>query len=147
MCTHNGHSHFNQSRRCNSGSDDIVGCCRHSHAQNQRSNHGKEQSRQQKASCQIDQTQISLQYKSTFQLSAAVLPADAKDTSVSWSSSDEAVATVDQTGLVTAVEKGAATIICRSNDGFASSDCQVEVYMTRGQWIVRYVLFGWVWDK
>lgn len=98
-------------------------------------------------SCQIDQTQISLEYRSTFQLSAAVLPADAKETGVTWSSSDEAVATVDQTGLVTAVEKGAATITCRSNDGFASSDCQVEVYMTRGQWIVRYVLFGWLWDK
>ena len=99
------------------------------------------------SSVTLDQTSITLPLKSAAQLTATVLPEDAEDGSVAWSSSNEAVATVDQTGLITAVGKGAATISCRSNDGFAAADCPIEVYMTTKQWIVWYVLFGWAWGK
>lgn len=99
------------------------------------------------ASVTLDQTSLSLPLKGTAQLTADVLPKDAADASVTWSSSDETVAVVDQTGLVTAAGKGNATIDCRSNDGFAAASCQVDAYMTTKQWIVRYVLFGWVWEK
>ena len=36
---------------------------------------------------------------------------------VTWSSSDEAVATVSETGLVTAVAEGTATIMVTTEDG------------------------------
>ena len=42
----------------------------------------------------------------TLQLVATVLPENATDKTVTWSSSDESVATVDQNGVVTAVSKG-----------------------------------------
>ncbi|WP_209405491.1 Ig-like domain-containing protein [Pseudozobellia sp. WGM2] len=53
----------------------------------------------------------------TLQLSAVVEPSDADDPSVVWSSSDESVATVDSTGLVTTIVPGTATITATTNDG------------------------------
>ena len=51
----------------------------------------------------------------TVQLQAEVLPMTVADRSVSWSSSDEEIATVDENGLVTAVGGGTATITAESN--------------------------------
>ena len=53
----------------------------------------------------------------TRQLTASVLPLDADNRSVSWSSSDEGVATVDDAGLVTGVAEGVATITATTVDG------------------------------
>lgn len=53
----------------------------------------------------------------TRQLSATVLPADADDKTVSWSSSDTSVATVDSTGLVSGVAAGSTTITATTTDG------------------------------
>ena len=50
----------------------------------------------------------------TRQLSATVLPANHTDT-ITWSSSDDAVATVSSAGLVTAVADGTVTITARAN--------------------------------
>ena len=62
----------------------------------------------------------------TFQLVATIDPEDATDKTITWSSSDETVATVDQTGLVTAVGKGEAEIIATASNGVAKT-CWVEV--------------------
>ena len=60
---------------------------------------------------------------------ATVLPAYATDKSVTWSSDDEAVATVDQTGKVTAVAMGETVIKATANDGSGvSAECAVTVY-------------------
>lgn len=53
----------------------------------------------------------------TYQLIATILPENADDKSVIWSSSDEAVATVSDAGLVTAVAQGTATITVTTTDG------------------------------
>ena len=50
----------------------------------------------------------------TSQLTAKVEPADATDATVTWQSSNEDVATVDQNGLVTAKKAGTATITATS---------------------------------
>lgn len=52
-----------------------------------------------------------------FQLSATVMPSDAADSSVVWTSSDEAVATVSETGYVTFESAGTVTITVETNDG------------------------------
>ncbi len=53
----------------------------------------------------------------TCQLTATVAPADATDASVTWSSSDDAIATVDANGLVTIVNVGTAVVSATANDG------------------------------
>jgi len=64
----------------------------------------------------------------TIQLFAEIAPKDAFDRSLSWASSDESVATVDDTGLVTSVNYGTATITARANDGsLKSASCTVRV--------------------
>lgn len=61
-------------------------------------------------------------------LTAEVLPADATDKTVTWSSSDEKVATVDKNGKVTAVAAGTATIKAVSNaDDTIYGSCEVTV--------------------
>jgi uncharacterized protein YjdB len=58
----------------------------------------------------------------TMQLTASVVPSFAADPTVSWSSSNAAVATVDATGLVTIQGAGTATITATANDGTGFSD-------------------------
>ena len=61
-------------------------------------------------------------------LTATVNPEDADDTSVTWNSSNPSVATVDNTGKVTAIAPGTTTITATANDGSGvSASCVVEV--------------------
>lgn len=62
----------------------------------------------------------------SYQLTATVIPADAADKSVKWTSSDTSVATVSSTGLVTAVKGGTATVTAKTVNGKTAS-CTVVV--------------------
>lgn len=76
----------------------------------------------------LDKTELSMEKGATWQLMATVMPEDADDKSVTWISSDTGVATVDDNGLVTAVEAGSATITATTNDGSnLSANCSVTV--------------------
>ena len=72
-------------------------------------------------------TSLSLFTGDTAPLTATVQPADATNKTVNWSSSDEAVATVDSTGKVTAVGAGKATITVTTADGSHTATCTVTV--------------------
>ncbi|GAA2038738.1 hypothetical protein GCM10009819_24560 [Agromyces tropicus] len=74
----------------------------------------------------VTPAELSLAPGDTRRLEASVTPVTVEDRSVTWSSSDEAVATVDADGLVTAVGDGAATITASSTRG-TSADATVEV--------------------
>ena len=63
----------------------------------------------------------------TVQLTASVLPNQAKDKTVTWTSSDLSVATVNSSGLVTAVGNGAATITVKTNNSAKTAVCKVTV--------------------
>lgn len=56
-----------------------------------------------------------------------VTPSDAADASVTWSSSNPSVATVDNKGIVTAKAKGSATITATSNDTGVSDSVAITV--------------------
>lgn len=60
-------------------------------------------------------------------LEAAVLPEAASDKTVTWSSSNPDVATVDGEGHVTAVAAGTATITVTTTDGGKTATCTVTV--------------------
>ena len=76
-------------------------------------------------SLSLDKTNLSLSIGETAQLTAIVKPDNATDKNVSWTSSDETVAKVDD-GKVTAVKSGKATIIAKCGD--KTAECEVTVY-------------------
>ena len=64
----------------------------------------------------------------TLQMGATVVPANATDPSVTWSVDNEAVATIDTEGLLTAVANGVVTVTATANDGSGvSGDLAVTV--------------------
>lgn len=60
-------------------------------------------------------------------LIATVTPDDATNQNVTWSSDNEAVATVDNSGKVTAVTAGEANITVKTEDGNYTASCKVQV--------------------
>lgn len=75
----------------------------------------------------LDKTSLSLAKGSAETLTATVSPADATDKTVRWSSDNPSVASVDQHGLVTAVNTGEATITAAAGD--ISATCTVSVFV------------------
>lgn len=75
----------------------------------------------------IDKQEIALKVGEKATLVASVLPADAANGNVIWESSDDDVAAVSQTGVVTAVSKGDATITVTTEDGGYTATCAVSV--------------------
>ena len=63
----------------------------------------------------------------TLTLNATVLPADATDKSVEWSSDNEEVATVDQQGKVKAIGNGKANITVTTMDQGRTATCAITV--------------------
>lgn len=61
------------------------------------------------------------------QLVATVHPEEAYDKTVAWETSDSAVATVDETGKVSAAGKGTALITAATSDGSQKASCEVTV--------------------
>ena len=65
----------------------------------------------------LNKSNFSLETGQEEVLIATVHPDNATDKTVTWSSSNPNVATVDSNGKVTAKAKGSATITCKANDG------------------------------
>lgn len=75
----------------------------------------------------LSETSIKLNKGENRPLKATVQPDNATEKTVQWTSSDNAVATVDQDGTVTATGGGKATISATS--GGVSASCSVDVYV------------------
>ena len=76
----------------------------------------------------LNYTSVPMKIGDTKQLTATISPSNATDKSVTWSSSNTSVAKVSNTGLVTAVSEGTATITCKANDGSGkSATCSIPV--------------------
>ncbi len=65
----------------------------------------------------LDESAFTKYVGQTMQLTATVSPPGASNAAVSWTSSAESVATVDASGLITAVSAGTATITATTSDG------------------------------
>lgn len=69
------------------------------------------------AMVQINASNITLTVGKTNQLSAKVLPSNTTNKTITWSSSNNDIATVDQNGIVTAKKQGSAKIYAKSANG------------------------------
>lgn len=74
----------------------------------------------------LDKTTLSLKPAATAKLAVTITPSEATTKTVTWTSSDDKVATVSD-GTVTAVAVGTATITVKTDDGGLTASCAVTV--------------------
>ncbi|MDR3308855.1 MAG: C10 family peptidase, partial [Tannerella sp.] len=79
------------------------------------------------ASVSLNHTSETLTIGNELQLTATILPSNATNQSVSWSSSNNLVASVNQSGKVTAKTAGSATITVTTADGSFTATCIITV--------------------
>ena len=77
------------------------------------------------SSISLSKNELTLDRGKTEVLTATISPDNATDKTVTWSSSNSSIATVDQNGLVTAIQKGTATITAKC--GGKTDQCSVTV--------------------
>lgn len=78
-------------------------------------------------SIELNPPSATLNQGTSITLTPSVLPEDATNTALSWSSSDPGVATVSN-GIVTGIKQGEATITCEAKDGSGTkATCDITV--------------------
>ena len=77
----------------------------------------------------LDKKTISLKAGKTARLKASVLPAEATDKTVTWTSSDSETAAVSSSGKVTA--KSAGTAVITASAGNESASCRIRVSLSK----------------
>ncbi|TDO82844.1 putative secreted protein (Por secretion system target) [Flavobacterium chryseum] len=85
-------------------------------------------------SVSLNPTSASLAVGATQQLTPTVLPSNATNKAVSYSSNNTAVATVNASGLVTAISNGTATITVTTADGNKTSTAAITVTTATGNY-------------
>lgn len=79
------------------------------------------------SSVALDKATVNLKKGETVKLNATIAPADADNKEITYTSSNSAVAKVDNTGLVTAIASGEAVITVTTKDGSKTASCKVTV--------------------
>lgn len=74
---------------------------------------------------QLDCTSKTLSIGESFTLKATLTPADATIQTITWTSENTAVATVDANGVVTGVGKGTTTIVATTKSGNFKAKCEI----------------------
>ncbi|MDO4703107.1 Ig-like domain-containing protein [Tannerella sp.] len=75
----------------------------------------------------LSQSAITIHIPNTYRLTYTITPTDADIQTVTWESSEQTVATVNNQGLVTAVAPGKAKITVKTDDGGFTATCEVKV--------------------
>ncbi|MBR5174658.1 MAG: Ig-like domain-containing protein [Bacteroidales bacterium] len=75
----------------------------------------------------LNETYLEMLPRDTTHLEVTIVPVNATNQAITWSSSDDSVVRVTQAGKVTAVAEGTATITVTAMDGAKSAKCQVVV--------------------
>ena len=88
----------------------------------------------------LNNTELMLAPGDTITLIATVEPADATNKTVTWTSSNYAVTTVNDNGLITALVEGEATIAVTTEDGKKTATCLVKTVNEdyRDKWVGTY---------
>lgn len=85
----------------------------------------------------LNKENISLKTGESETLNAVVSPNNATNKSVIWSSADNTIATVDNSGKVTAVKKGTTTITVTTEDGGFADSCEVQVACSHSNYSIH----------
>ena len=96
----------------------------------------------------VSVSDITLNYKGSTTLKPTIKAEANAEYTVKYSSSNTKVATVDKNGKVYAAKKGSATITCTVTDSLGNvvtDTCKVTVKYSFGQWLIKILLFGWIW--
>ena len=96
----------------------------------------------------VSVSDITLNYKKSATIKPTIKADKGAKYTVKYSSSNTKVATVDENGKVYAAKKGSATITCTvtdSNGNTVQDTCKVTVKYSFGQWLIKILLFGWIW--
>ncbi|MBQ7580448.1 MAG: Ig-like domain-containing protein [Clostridia bacterium] len=97
---------------------------------------------------------VSLGYKSSATITPQITADEDADYEVTFTSSNPSVVSVDNSGRVMSNKTfgftpGSATITCTvtdKNSGNTVTDtCTVSVQFSAIQWIIKIILFGWIW--
>lgn len=75
----------------------------------------------------LDESEMEMVAGDSYQFTVTLKPDNASDKTLSWSSSDENVATVDNSGKVTAVSEGKVTITVKTSNPAQSASCDITV--------------------
>ena len=86
----------------------------------------------------LNKDSLALEALENYQLKAEVYPEEADNKELEWTSSNEKVAIVDQTGCISALTKGVTTITAKAKDE-SNVSCQCVVTVTNNAYIVKNV--------
>lgn len=76
----------------------------------------------------LDKYSVKTYIGGTEQLNASILPSNATNKNLTWSSNNTDIVTVSTTGFVTAIANGQATVTATTEDGGFYKNCTVNVY-------------------
>lgn len=94
----------------------------------------------------LDKSEQDLVVGETTVLVATITPSNATDRSVTWSSSEESVASVSSSGVVTAISVGSTTITVSTTDGGKVAACMVTVKAGNDhEWVDLGLPSGLLW--
>lgn len=77
-------------------------------------------------SVSLDKTTLQLPIGEKYLFTATIVPENATNSKMTWTSSDDEVVTVTDEGEITAIKAGAATITVTTEDGGKTAECAVE---------------------
>ena len=93
---------------------------------------------------------LTMNWKSKAALDPTVTTPKGMGYTVAYSSSDPSVVSIDENGEMTGLKKGKATVtvtVTNAVNRTGTDSCTVTVKYTVLQWIIVYLLFGWIWYK
>lgn len=96
----------------------------------------------------VSVSDVVIEYKSFSELTPQITADEGAEYTVTYTSSDSSIVSVDQNGRVYGEKKGSANItvtVTDSNGNAVTDTCKVSVEYSWWQWIIMTVLFGWLW--
>ena len=96
----------------------------------------------------VSLSDVTMNYKKSMMLNPTINAESNAKYTVKYSSSNTSIARVDDNGNVYAAKRGSATITCTVTDSLGNvvtDTCKVTVKYSFGQWLIKILLFGWIW--